>query len=211
MATCSACGRPIPSGEEHLPCPTRGCGSLERAIAAGEEGRGSDQAVQLDQEVAAHPRSWQDQWGRVGRWHDKLRSTAEGRPHEMDSLSYEDEMYAFFESCFHLKDCLKNDPARPLSRPADVEDFVERTEPLRWCADIANGSKHLITSRTPRIDPNTGLGTRRYSLHLGNANPTTISAQYVIVGAGQTRDAVKLAAACLAAWEAFLQTQQLLR
>ena len=50
----------------------------------------------------------------------------------MDSLNYDDEVYAFFESTWHLKDWLKNDPAHPLARVQDVEDFANSSDPLRW-------------------------------------------------------------------------------
>jgi hypothetical protein len=208
MATCAACGRTIPPEAMHLPCPTEGCGSLDRMVSVSDQGH-ANETMQLDQDIPADPRSWRDQWDRVQRWYERLRSTAEGRPHDMESLNYEDEMYAFFESCFHLKDWLKNDPAGPLSRPQDVEDFVSGSEPLRWCADIANGSKHLVASKTSRVDPKTGLGRRLYSIRLGNVTSTIISARYFIVGAGQSRDAMKLADACLAAWRQFLRNKKL--
>jgi hypothetical protein len=210
MATCAVCGRTIPPEVTHLPCPTEGCGSLDRNVTLSDEGHGVDDKVRLDQDIPAYPRSWRDQWDRVQRWYERFRSTAEGRPHDMESLNYEDEMYAFFESCFHLKDWLKNDPAHPLSHPQDAEDLVNGSEPLRWCADVANGSKHLVASRRPRIDPTTGLGRRLYSIDLGNETPTTISARYLIIGAGQPRDAIELAGACIAAWDQFLRDKKLL-
>jgi hypothetical protein len=127
----------------------------------------------------------------------------------MDSLNYEDEMYAFFESTWHLKDWLKNDPAHPLAWADDVEDFAKHSDPLRWCADTTNGSKHLEANRRPRVDPKMGLGGRYYSVMLG-AEPTTISVSYDIVGAGQRRDAMALADECLIAWEQFLKKHHLL-
>jgi hypothetical protein len=127
----------------------------------------------------------------------------------MDSLNYDDEVYAFFESIEHLKDWLMNDPAHPLALDGDVEDFAKHSDPLRWCADITNGSKHLQANRRPRVDPKMGLGGRYYSVMLG-AEPTTISVSYDIVCAGQSRDAMALADECLAAWEQFLKKHRLL-
>jgi hypothetical protein len=210
MVTCAGCGRSIAREVTHLPCPAEDCGSLDRNVTLSDEGHGADDNGRLDQDIPAHPRSWQDQWDRVRRWYKRFRSTAVGRSHDMESLDYEDEMYAFFESCFHFKDWLKNDPAQPLSRPQDAEDFVNGSEPLRWCADVANGSKHLVASRTPRIDPAAGLGRRHYSIQLGNMTATTISARYLIVGAGHTWDAMELAGACLSAWDQFLRSRKLL-
>jgi hypothetical protein len=210
MVTCAGCGRSLLPEMTHVPCPTSGCGSLDRNVTLSDGGQATDDNMRLDQNIPAQPRSWRDQWDRVQRWYERFRSTAEGRPHHMDSLNYEDEMYAFFESCFHFKDWLKNDPNPPLSRPQDAEDLVNSCEPLRWCADVANGSKHLVASRRPRVDPAAGLGQRNYSIQLGNMTATTISAQYVIVGAGHTWDAIELAGACLSAWEQFLRSKELI-
>ena len=161
--------------------------------------------------IAPPTRSWRDQWDRIHRWYGRFRSTVEGRTHDMDSLNYDDEVYAFFESTWHLQDWLKNDPAHPLARVQDVEDFANSSDPLRWCADITNGSKHLEANREPRVDPNTGIGGRHYSVTLGTEpTPTTISVSYDIVGAGQCRDAMALADECLAAWEQFLKKHGLL-
>ena len=126
----------------------------------------------------------------------------------MESPNYEDEMYAFFESCHHLKDWLKNDPAEPVAEGSDVEAFVGGSEPLRWCADIANGSKHLAATIRPRVDPNVGVGRRDYAVALGG--PTMISARYSIVGAGKSRDAMELADDCLAEWKQFLEHRGLI-
>jgi hypothetical protein len=163
--------------------------------------------LEKSETINPQSRSWTDQWGRVQRWHKRFGETAQGRLHDRPSLAYEDEMFAFFESCFHLKDWLKNDPSGPLYRDPIVEEFVNGSEPLRWCADIANGSKHLVADRRPRLDAHTGLGRRLIKLEMGNAIPTSISAEYLIAGGGETQDAWQLANACVAAWRKFLLDQ----
>ena len=44
------------------------------------------------------------QWKRVGRWFERFSNTARGRDHDRESDAYQDEAYAFFLNCFHLKD-----------------------------------------------------------------------------------------------------------
>jgi hypothetical protein len=181
-------------------------------IYAADGAHVTDEAtgLQKSETISPQPRSWADQWGRVQRWHKRFGETAQGRLHDRPSLAYEDEMFAFFESCFHLKDWLKNDPSGPLYRNPTVEEFVNGSEPLRWCADIANGSKHLVANRRARLDPRTGLSRRLIKLEMGNAIPTSISAEYLIAGGGETRDAWQLANACIEAWRQFLFDQHLL-
>jgi len=96
-----------------------------------------------------------------------------------------------------------------LARAQDVDDFANSSDPLRWCADITNGSKHLKADRRPRVDPNAGIGGRHSAITLGT-EPTTISVSYDIAGAGQSRDAMALADECLIAWEQFLKKHHLL-
>lgn len=185
--SCAKCGRELSPVEASSPCPV--CGGLDRSVAAADEAHGVEGVV-LDVDLTAQPRSWTDQWARVQRWHARLRAASEGRIHDVASANYEDEMYAFFESCHHLKEWLKNDPAKPLTRPQDVEDLIDTVDALRWCADIANGSKHLIADRWPRVDPKTGVAHRRFAMELGD--PPSVSVQYTIAGAGQVWNALQL-------------------
>jgi len=64
---------------------------------------------------------WIEQWERVLRWYARFSRTNEGREHTDASDNYQDEVYAFFQNCFHLKDWIKNDS----SVPSDIRDQVE--------------------------------------------------------------------------------------
>ena len=47
---------------------------------------------------------WHEQWKRVNRWYDRIKDVDEGRLHlEKDSEYYQDNIYAFFQNCYHLK------------------------------------------------------------------------------------------------------------
>jgi hypothetical protein len=84
---------------------------------------------------------WEEQWKRVGRWFERFSDTARGRDHNRESDAYQDEVYAFFLCCFHLKDWLKNDPVSAAAA-SDVENLIAG----RPCCRFAP---------TLRTDPNT--------------------------------------------------------
>jgi hypothetical protein len=150
---------------------------------------------------------WEQQWKRLGRWFSRFRKTAEGRDHDRESDFYQDEAYAFFQNCFHLKDWLKNDDASSAAA-SDVEDFISQSPSLSLCADLANGSKHLKLT-THRVDADTKLGRRHFDLTLGGGVPR-IAAKYEVEAAGSKHDAFKLASACMAEWETYLKAKGLI-
>ena len=127
-----------------------------------------------------------------------------GRDHVDDAESdgYQDDAYAFFVACFHLKDWLTNDPA---SRAAasGIEALVSASHSLSLCADIANGSKHLRLTRRPRVDASARIGRRRYELHI-SSETTTRAVRYEIHAAGKTYDAFELAQQCTEDREGYL-------
>ena len=50
---------------------------------------------------------------------------------------------AFFESCWHLKDWIRNDCTLSQSTRHAIVQEAEKTESLNFCADLANRSKHF--------------------------------------------------------------------
>jgi hypothetical protein len=77
------------------------------------------------------------------RWYERFAAIDQGRPHDVDSDNYLDEIYAFFLNCYHLKDWIKCDSAVPVKDQQAVEDHITANRSLRLCADICNASKHL--------------------------------------------------------------------
>ena len=64
-----------------------------------------------------------EQWDRVRRWYLRFREISEGKLHDRSSDFYQDDIYAFFMNCYHLKDWIKKDPTAS-SLSAEVEDFI---------------------------------------------------------------------------------------
>lgn len=53
---------------------------------------------------------FREQYDRMLRWFERFKSISEGQVHTDNSDFYEDTMRTFFETCYHLKDWVKNDP-----------------------------------------------------------------------------------------------------
>lgn len=65
---------------------------------------------------------------------------------------YEDDLWAFFMNCWHVKDWVKNDALLPEALRKTVvaaADSRAASPMVAVCADVANGIKHLTLNRTP--------------------------------------------------------------
>lgn len=58
-------------------------------------------------------------------------------------IEYEDDIWAFFQNCWHLKDWIKNDTTISSSAREAVEGEVKNYNSLMIAADLANRSKHF--------------------------------------------------------------------
>ena len=91
--------------------------------------------------------TYREQYNRMKRWHQRVATLDQGRTHAVDSENYLDEIYAFFQNCYHLKDWIKNDSAVAPAVQQCVEGHIDSSRPLRLCADICNSLKHLQSRR----------------------------------------------------------------
>jgi len=144
-----------------------------------------------------------EQFNRMERWYQRLVSTDQGRPHHLTSDYYQDEVYAFFQNCYHLKDWIKNDESAGVTAKK-VEEFINNNKELCLCADICNGTKHLMLTK-PRSGQDPRFGQRKFKVQVGGS-PTTISVKYSIDTSGGLVDAFELATKCLQAWENFIRS-----
>ena len=80
---------------------------------------------------------FEEQLDRVRRFLVRIHDTERAR------RDYEDDLWSFFQNCWHLKDWIKNDPGVPSSVSSAIEGDVKKCESLMICADLANRSKHL--------------------------------------------------------------------
>jgi len=143
------------------------------------------------------------------RWYDRFEAIDQGRPHDMPSENYLDEIYAFFLNCYHFRDWLKNDSTLAVHIQQSVELHINSSRALILCADICNSLKHLRLTRT-RSGENPAFGRKQFAVHLGTGVTTSISLKYVVITENDTVDAFSLATDCVASWETFLRANGLL-
>jgi hypothetical protein len=154
---------------------------------------------------------WRDQWRRVMRWKVRLEDLTSGRVREWDAAFAEDVFDAFFVSCCHLADWLKNDSVGGIRRPDPIEYLCSHPA-LSLCRDLANGHKHLTLVKSRVAQNDTRLSGR--SVHWENAQVSeraTPRYQFEVTwtdkqGQAQSKDSAKLADECVRAWDKFLET-----
>ena len=66
------------------------------------------------------------------------------------SINYDDNLYSFFQNCWHLKDWIKNDDKIDKAVRDNIENIVKNYPNIMISCDIANASKHLKLS-TSRV------------------------------------------------------------
>jgi hypothetical protein len=87
---------------------------------------------------------WKSQYARMCRWHQRLSDV---RPQDE-----EDFLFAFYMSCYHMRDWLCSDNAIGKS---EWEAFLKQSIPLQRCRDLCNGAKHMnIRTDRESIDRN---------------------------------------------------------
>jgi hypothetical protein len=153
--------------------------------------------------------AYREQYDRMKRWYQRFDELNQGRIHNLMSENYLDEIYAFFQNCYHLKDWLKNDSVVNNAIQSAVEPYIISNNHLLLCADICNSLKHLALTR-PRSGASPAFGKKQYAVNMQPGEPTIISLKYEVNTTSGPVDAFVLATDCVAAWEAFLKQHNLI-
>src|SRR5438445_4151431 len=150
--------------------------------------------------------AWKSQFDRLARSLQKVKR-ADG-----DTTAQLDDLLSFFQNCWHLKDWIKNDDTLPkATREAIVRD-VETTDRLLFCADLANGSKHLVLT-------NERKGARLWHAKASTSDPKTgevfseVDVGFTIAsnhGTPRPYGMVEFARAAVKDWEGLLKEHGLL-
>ena len=136
--------------------------------------------------------AYQDQLTRVRRFLARIEQ--HNRPHD----EYDDDMWSFFQNCWHVKDWIKYDPGVPSSVRTSIEATVMGSPHLMICADLANARKHLVLMN-PRIGAK--HSHKNYRIVVGESSKV----EYLIdTGSGTKVDGLTLARACVTEWERIL-------
>jgi len=147
-----------------------------------------------------------EQFERVKRYLNKVEDQ------DRDSTAYDDDLWSFFQNCYHLKDWIKNDLDIGDGIRKTVEKFVQSNKELRICADLANRSKHLELNEPPREDAKvTSRSVTIYAPTAGSDSVGTSTCEHTItLGDGSKRIALDVARKAVKAWESFLSENKLI-
>lgn len=150
----------------------------------------------------------QEQFKRVKRWYERFKNINNGKIHDKPSEFYEDELYAFFMNCYHLKDWIINDPSTS-SVANKVEGCINSNPDLKFCADLCNSLKHLCLNKKghpPRSKEDPKFGTKSA---IYNIAENSIKFDYTIDTLSGHRSAFDIATKCMEAWDKFYSDNNL--
>ncbi len=151
-----------------------------------------------------------DQWERVLRWHEWLTPLLTAFPENEPAKSYAlDDLWAFFRNCYDLTDWVVR---AGVKSQEEVYGFVDASEPMRICRDIANGVTHYRLSPEKQTTTNPNWTTMTYYTYVGRevddlrevAHRVFVKDQAERFDIAATRDLLEVADACVAAWRSFL-------
>ena len=149
-------------------------------------------------------RGWQFQWTRVYWRLDGVRAVYTGR--EGGTEGALDTTLSFFEAVHHLKDWLGNDPSSGISK-GDGDSLISSSPMLKLCADLANGSKHLVLTSTRTNDKSTAITRNDVNILMERGR---LAHRFYVQSAGTEYDVLEIAEAAVDGWTKFLTDRGLL-
>ena len=148
-----------------------------------------------------------EQYERMQRSYDRFRES-KTRLADKVSSDHEDDVYAFFMHCYHLKDWVKNDTSVKTQMPnidTDVEQFINESEALSLCAALCNSLRRLELNRSHSSGPRI-FGRSRYHYQLNIGSRSSIRLEWLVERNNKAPvDALELATECIAEWGKFLK------
>jgi hypothetical protein len=144
--------------------------------------------------------SYVEQFRRMERFLGRIENDDRGAD------DYDDDLWSFFQHCWHLKDWVANDDALPQDVRDRVASTVHSNRSLMVCADLANRTKHLKLTKMNRHDAR--VTQRNTTVYLGN--PVRSTSEHIItLRDGTTLVALDLARRAVEDWRQILQGERL--
>jgi len=143
---------------------------------------------------------YRDQLDRVLRYLRRVHAR-EGDPNQRFIVDYQDDVWSFFQNCWHLKDWVRHDPLIAEDVKARIEAAVESSRILAIANDMANGTKHLELHEAR-------AGASYSHLTLATSGPIS-TLECMIEVRGEQRTARELATECVREWERILRAEGL--
>jgi hypothetical protein len=119
-------------------------------------------------------------------------------------IDYQDDVWSFFQNCWHLKDWVKNDELRKQQRPdvwPRIKLAIEQSPVLAIANDMGSGTKHLAL-----YDPRAGASYSHLSLATGGEEPRL---ECILEVNGEQVTARIIAQQCVAEWDRILRAEGL--
>jgi hypothetical protein len=145
---------------------------------------------------------YEEQIDRAKRWYGRFQEITDGRKHDRSVEFARDEVFAFFQNCYHVKDWIIEDKAMTIEdRKRVVEQFITESESLCLCADLCNATKHLVL-KTTRSHDSPEIARAHYGL---NVSAGVLKVRFEISTDSGSIDAFDLATRCLSEWDRFFK------
>jgi len=149
-------------------------------------------------------RRFEEQFERVKRWYERFQKIDQGKPHRTHLDYYQDDVYAFFLNCYHLRDWIKHDDKLPARARRNVDAFINSRDCLKICRDICIAVKHLKMKSKPLSGRVPKWRSRKIHLVLGGRQPS-LGIKYSLMTGKGLMDAFDLATDCIREWEQFIK------
>jgi hypothetical protein len=148
-------------------------------------------------EVRTGVTGYRDQLDRMRRYLARVLKH-ERQPYVSD---YQDDVWSFFQACWHLKDWVRKDPLMDQTAKDRIKAAVEASPVLAIANDMANGTKHLGAHK-PRA------GASHAHTQIITSGPESRLESVIDVN-GVYMLASVVAKACVAEWERILTAEGL--
>jgi hypothetical protein len=158
-----------------------------------------------------------DQYYRMCRWYERFKKMNDGTQVGATFEGQDDDMRAFFINCDHLYDWVINDFKVGKSHPnykeycefrKDLEEFKNRNECIKICADLCNSSKHFRLNKRPKFGEETRIRTEIHIDELKD-NPPVKRIWRIESESGNEYDAFEIATQCVTKWKEFLENHRM--
>ncbi len=117
----------------------------------------------------------------------------------------EDNLWAFFQNCWHIKDWIRHDPEISQEVKDSIWEDVKGSKTIQIVADMANGSKHFATD--PKLEW-TGVAEAPTQV-IRNQDGTSTFRHYLQVPDGSQITALDMAEQAMRAWQEILKKHDL--
>jgi hypothetical protein len=153
-----------------------------------------------------------EQLERSQRYLLRLRAVYAGVNSEIRSKQEcEDDLLSFFMHCYHIRDWIIHLNMVSITAK-QVDQFIDANECLKICADLCNGAKHCVLTRSARTGGQPHFSGRQYKSSIwysGSGGCEITQAKYSIVTSSGALDALALAEECMQCWSDFVARMRL--